>query len=55
MTPTNDIPRIIRDAPADGKGYKLTPTQRDRAKRGASVWERDRVVEPYDVRKGKWV
>lgn len=55
MTPTNDITRVITDMPADGKSYSLTYAQASRKKRGESIWSRDKVVAPYDVRKGKYV
>ena len=37
------------------KKYKLTESQRQRKKRGKSIWTRDEIVEPYEVRKGQWV
>ena len=55
MTPTNDIPRVITDMPADGKSYSLTYAQASRKKRGESIWSRDKVVAPYEVNKGKFV
>lgn len=55
MTPTNDIPRVITETPADGKSYSLTYAQMSRKKRGESIWNRDKVVAPYEVRKGKFV
>lgn len=36
------------------KKYTLTMSQLKRRERGKSIWERDKVVEPYEVRKGKW-
>lgn len=55
MTPTNDIPRVIKETPADGKSYSLTYAQMSRRKRGESIWSRDKVVAPYEVNKGKFV
>ena len=55
MTPTNDIPRVITDMPANGKSYSLTYAQISRKKRGESIWNRDKVVAPYEVNKGKFV
>lgn len=55
MKPTNDIPRVITDMPADGKSYSLTYAQASRKKRGESIWSRDKIVAPYEVSKGKFV
>lgn len=55
MTHTNDIPRVITETPADGKSYSLTYAQMSRKKRGESIWNRDKVVAPYEVSKGKFV
>ena len=54
MTPTNDIPRVITEAPA-GKSYSLTYAQKMRRIRCESIWSRDKVVEPYRYSKGKFV
>lgn len=54
MTPTNDIPRVITEAPA-GKSYSLTYAQKMRRKRGESIYSRDKVVEPYRYNKGEFV
>ena len=51
----NEIPRVLDVQRADGQGYHLTGAQQDRKKRGVSIWNRDKVVEPYEVRKGKFV
>ena len=51
----NDIPRVLTVQMADGQGYHLTGAQQDRKKRGVSIWNRDKVVSPYEVRKGKFV
>ena len=33
----------------------LTLEQRRRMREGKSIYQRDKVVEKYDVKKGKWV
>ena len=38
-----------------GQPYRLTEEQRRRMRNGKSIYERDKVVEKYDVKKGKWV
>jgi len=38
-----------------GRGYTLTEAQKQRRKRGQSIYHRDRQVEPYKVNKGEWV
>ena len=38
-----------------GQPYRLTNEQRRRMRNGKSIYERDKVVEKYDVKKGKWV
>ena len=38
-----------------GQPYKLTQEQRRRMRDGKSIYQRDKVVEKYDVKKGKWV
>lgn len=38
-----------------GQPYRLTLEQRRRMREGKSIYQRDKVFEKYDVRKGKWV
>ncbi|WP_295055287.1 hypothetical protein [uncultured Fibrobacter sp.] len=38
-----------------GQPYRLTEEQRRRMRHGKSIYQRDKVVEKYDVKKGKWV
>ena len=38
-----------------GQPYRLTLEQRRRMREGKSIYQRDKVVEKYDVKKGKWV
>lgn len=55
-TPTNDTPRIATDYNHIGNApYKLTYSQRERLKRGQSIYERDKQVESYEVNKGEFV
>lgn len=54
-TPTNDIPRVITEAPAYGKSYNLTHAQMKLQKSGKSIYSRDQVVEKYEVNKGEFV
>ena len=35
--------------------YQLTPKQMKRRRKGESLYERDKVVEPYSVNKGEFV
>ena len=35
--------------------YQLTPKQMMRRRKGESLYERDKVVEPYSVNKGEFV
>ena len=35
--------------------YQLTPKQMKRRRKGESLYERDRVVEPYKYSKGEFV
>ena len=35
--------------------HQLTPKQMQRRRKGESLYERDRVVEPYNYSKGKFV
>ena len=35
--------------------HQLTPKQMKRKRKGESLYERDRVVEPYDYSKGEFV
>lgn len=53
MTSTNDIPRVITEAPA-GKSYSLTYAQRCEVRRGECIYSRDKVVEPYMFSKGEF-
>lgn len=56
MTTNNDIPKVKNVADnVGGRGYTLTEAQKQRRRRGKSIYERDRQVEPYKVNKGEWV
>lgn len=50
----NDITKILKEPPGTGE-YKLTKAQQRRKEKGKSIYERDRVVKPFTVRKGKFV
>ena len=56
MTPLKDIPRIARDgANVGGMGYTLKWAQKERMKRGQTIYERDKQVDEYKYSKGKFV
>lgn len=56
MTTNNDIPKVKIEADNVGcRGYRLTEAQKQRRRRGKSIYERDRQVEEYKVSKGEWV
>ena len=56
MNDCEQAPRVATEwSRLSGQPYKLTLEQRRRLKKGLSIYKRDRVVEKYDVRKGKWV
>ena len=55
---SDDIPKIATEwCRRSSPPYQLTnaQTQMARRKRGQSIYQRDRQIEPYDVRKGEWV
>lgn len=56
MTPTNDTPRIAEGGTnVQGMGYTLTSAQKDRKKKGKTIYQRDRKVYEYRYRKGRFV
>lgn len=56
MTLLKDIPRIARDGTnVGGMGYTITLAQRERMKRGETIYERDKQVDEYKYSKGKFV
>ena len=56
MTPTNDTPRIAEGGTnVQGMGYTLTSAQKDRKKKGKTIYQRDRKVDEYKYSKGRFV
>lgn len=56
MVDCEQAPRVATEwSRLSGQPYRLTQEQRKRMREGKSIYQRDKVVEKYDVRKGKWV
>ena len=56
MSDCEQAPRIATEwSRLSGQPYRLTHEQRRRMRNGKSIYERDKVVEKYDVKKWKWV
>lgn len=55
MRADNDIPRVLDIEPASTISSAERERARYRAKHGLPMYDRDKVVSPYDVRRGKWV
>lgn len=56
MNNGEEIPKVATSVMnVNGMGYHLTNAQIMRKRRGKSIYQRDRQVAPYEVRKGKWV
>ena len=56
MESCEQVPRVATEwSRLSGQPYRLTLEQRRRMREGKSIYQRDKVVEKYDVKKGKWV
>lgn len=56
MRSSNDVPKIAEGGTnVNGMGYTLTWAQRERMRRGQTIYERDRKVEEYKYSKGEFV
>ena len=55
MVDAEKMPKAACEWPAMGGRYQLTGKQIQRRRRGQSIYERDRQVEPYKVNKGERV
>lgn len=56
MNNDEKAPRVATEwSRLSGQPYRLTLEQRRRMREGKSIYQRDKVVEKYDVKKGKWV
>ena len=56
MNDCEQAPRVATEwSRLAGQPYRLTLEQRRRMREVKSIYQRDKVVEKYDVKKGKWV
>lgn len=53
--PTEDILKPVSEWHSVRGYHTLTRDQKKRLKAGKSIYERDKVVEPYTVNKGEFV